>query len=105
MIDPESRRFMDWLRKRYRNDEAFITDVSEAIWTLDDFFNRPKDEIITKLFAKLEKGAEEHGPPRYTPSQIKKNLEEEYLDVLGWYAVGLWQEKRQKNRQPQGSTK
>ncbi len=90
MIDPESQAFIDWTMDSFTDDQVYQRFVTEAIDRAKLFYDQPKTVILTRLKAKMEKGAEEHGAPRLPPSVTRLELENEYLDLLGWLLVAKW---------------
>ncbi len=90
MIDPESKAFIDWTMDSFTDDQVYKRFVDEAIERARAFYNQPKATILARLKAKMETGAEEHGAPDLPASVTKHELENEYLDLLGWLLVAKW---------------
>lgn len=98
MIDPESKRYMAWIKKYAKSDRQWLAFKVQALNGLLEFFAKPKQELLEIILEKQLKGAEEHGSPIYTQDTIKRELEAEYTDILGWGLIGEW--NKQKKQKP-----
>lgn len=86
-INAESKRFIKWVDERLSDESQFEEDIAEAIYLADDFYNQPLPYIKKRLLAKLEIGSAEHGRPIYPLDEIQGEMENEFLDLVGWLMV------------------
>jgi hypothetical protein len=94
MIDSESREFIDWAFKNL-DDEQWYTDMlAEVRQRFADYYDQPKDEFLSRLKTKMEAGAAEHGAPNHTKDQTSRQIESEFIDILGWTLVEKWNDRK-----------
>ncbi len=84
-VDPKSRKFINWTFQE--TDQELINLINHVteqarVWLTDHM-----PEFREKLRAKMIKGALEHGQPLQDVSKIDKQLEDEYIDLIGWTQV------------------
>lgn len=93
-LDEESKQFIEFALKRLEDFTFRKVLVIKAIYKFTKYINTV--DLEKKVKAKLVKGGLEHGEPIYSQNEIKKELEDEFLDLLGWQLVSLWQKNRKK---------
>lgn len=96
-IDDESKEFILWATTNL-NDPEFFTLISCLIQAqVTAFLGKDRNQIISKLKKKLTLGAKEHGSPTKPIPTITKELNQEFLDLIGWNMVRLWNLRKGKN--------
>lgn len=90
-IDFESEQFIDWSMQKLK-DEAFFNYLTQKVSNqMQSFYlDGSRKKLLKKLREKMEAGAVEHGEPKTDFEEVKKELEEEYLDLIGWSMLLLW---------------
>lgn len=61
------------------------------------YMDTPIDELRDKLEAKMNKGFLEHGPLKKTIAEVNHELENEYLDLIGWTLTRRYLERENDN--------
>lgn len=89
-INPVSRQFIEWVTISLADQQFYQQMVAEALGQAHLFYEQPHAELTKRLKAKLIRGAQEHGSPDRDPEQIRHELENEYIDVLGWFLLEKW---------------
>lgn len=92
-IDPESQRFIGWAFDRLEDPDFYQAVLAEATDRLAKCYKGSKDEVLSRLKVKMERGAREHGAPIHPPAMIRQELDNECLDLLGWLLVEKWNER------------
>lgn len=101
MIDPESRAFIRWQKKELSHPGVYADVIDEIINSAVVFLRGDPGTIKAKLATKLKKGAIEHGEPIYTANQVRKELEAECIDLIGWTMVRKYNETNPKKSHKQ----
>ncbi len=86
-VDPLSEEFIAWSLEKLADEDYYIEYLRECVRKAANFYSRNPIEIKAKLEAKLTKGAHEHGAPKYQLSEVDAELENEYIDIIGWRLV------------------
>ena len=95
MIDQTSQDFIKWSKEKLEDPEYFESFIREMKNKMESFYSNSPEYIKAKLYKKLVRGSEEHGnPDGYSPEDIKRELEFEFIDIIGWSLVGMWNEER-----------
>ena len=82
-----SKHFQVWAVKQL-NKPGYIENLEiESVRHMQIFFKIPKEKLIKRVKAKLEKGAKEHGSPIYSRKELLLEKYNEFLDILGWEMV------------------
>lgn len=96
-IDDESKEFIKWATTNL-NDPDFFTLISCLIQAqITVFLGKDRKTIIKNLKKKLIIGAKEHGAPTKPIPTITKELNQEFLDLIGWNMVRLWNLRKEKS--------
>lgn len=96
-VDPHSARFIDWAFEKLEDDAYYNEAVDEIKQRLDNFYSQSKDQLLTDLKAKMIKGAQEHGEPNYPVTTAQTEINNEYIDLLGWMLIERWIQKNESN--------
>lgn len=96
-IDEESKYFIKWTLDMLSNPRFFIALSGIIEKQLFSFLQGNHSTLIKKLKRKLRKGALEHGAPSYSLRKAKKELEQEFLDLIGWNMILLWNKRKEKS--------
>lgn len=88
--DKESQEFINWALTHLGNEDVFREFKKEALENLLAFFNSSDAKLLDLLRDKLTRGSQEHGSPSYKLWDIDKELRDEYIDIIGWTLVRLW---------------
>ena len=89
-LNEESRKFIAWTREQLANPDNYERLITQIISGVIAYYAQPKELILSKLEEKLVKGGIEHGEPNYSLDFIIKELENEYIDLIGWEMVAYW---------------
>jgi hypothetical protein len=95
-IDTESAEFIDWAMTELDDHTHYETMLSEIKQRLDNFYAQPKEVIMPHLKAKMTRGAHEHGAPSHPTTYINEEIDNEYIDLLGWELVKKWNERKER---------
>jgi excinuclease UvrABC ATPase subunit len=96
IIDPQakqvSKEFISFALKEWdeRSEEIILVVFSKVV----SFFSEDKKKLRKALEDKLLRGAKEHGAPIYSARELKKETEDEYIDLVGWELVREFNENR-----------
>lgn len=96
-IDGESKKFIKWTREHLNDPDYFLLLSILIERQLSNFLNGDKENLLTTLTEKMKKGALEHGKPSHSQEEVHKELQQEFLDIIGWNMVLLWNKKGRKN--------
>jgi hypothetical protein len=83
-------------------DPATIRSTLEATLIAADILPTRRNGIIDKVFARLDKGADEYGELQYLEQDNLHEVIEECLDVLGWGALEIDRRKETGEPLPEG---
>lgn len=89
-IDAESKKFIEWTRKHLSDPDYFLLLSCLIERQLSNFLNGDKEKLLTALTEKMEKGVLEHGKPSHSQAEVHEELQQEFLDLIGWNMVRLW---------------
>ena len=90
-IDPESKQFIKWTMQKLENEAFFEYLISKINAQMQAFyFDGSRKTLLKNLRVKMESGALEHGKPKASFEEIKSEIEAEYLDLIGWSMIHLW---------------
>lgn len=92
-IDSESSQFIAWAMNELDDLNHYQTMLKEIKSRLDSFYAQPKSTIMPQLKAKMIRGAREHGAPTHPVQKINEEIDNEYIDLLGWELVKKWNER------------
>jgi len=105
IIDNDSLEFIAFAKELMDDKEFYNNFLLEGKRKFEKFISRDSEEIKSLLNAKLVRGSIEHGSPgKYTQEEVQKELDMEFLDIIGWSLVGLYCEKKQHERDDKKST-
>lgn len=77
-----------------KNDDFWGNFLTECSLQFNSWVVNNKDLLYEPLKKKLTKGGREHGLPIYSDKKIQKEIEAEFLDIIGWKLVRRWQSAR-----------
>ena len=89
-IDAESKKFIKWTREHLSDPDYFSLLSCLIERQLSNFLNSDKDKLLSSLMEKMTQGALEHGKPSHSEEAVNKELQQEFLDIIGWNMVMLW---------------
>lgn len=89
-VDPHTARFLDWAFKNLDDDTYYDQAVEEIKARLDQFYAQSKDQLLTDLKAKMIRGSHEHGEPSHPLPVVQQEINNEYMDLLGWMLIERW---------------
>lgn len=95
-IDPVAVEFIAWAMDKIEDEVWFQEFRQECIERLTHFLSRDPSELRTILRNKLERGSRDHGSPLRKQWDIEQELQDEYIDILGWPLVGLFRDHYDK---------
>jgi hypothetical protein len=93
--DPESGQFIAWALAKLDDPDFYHELLREIPRKVANYYSYPKPVILSALTAKLRQGAAEHGAPVYPQEQIYQELQAEYLDLIGWTLLAMYQHERE----------
>ncbi len=93
-VDSESQKFIRWSFEAIADDKELSALIDEVTTKANTWLHHDLGKLRKKLLAKMIKGAKEHGAPRHTLAAVAKELEGEYLDLLGWTQIKKYNEKK-----------
>lgn len=96
-FDTESKKFIEWTKKHLTDPDYFLLLSCLIERQLSNFLNGDKEKLLTALTEKMKKGALEHGKPSHSQEEVHKELQQEFLDIIGWNMVLLWDKRRRAN--------
>lgn len=96
-IDGESKHFIKWAREHLSDSDYFLLLSCLIEKQLSMFLNGDKEKLLTALTEKMNKGALEHGKPSHSQKEIHKELQQEFMDIIGWNMVLLWNKGKGAN--------
>lgn len=91
-VDRESQKFIQWSFEQIESDSDLDTMIKEVTAEAKKWLRSNRPALRALLFAKMVKGAKEHGAPQHTLKEVDKELEGEYLDLLGWNFIRRYNE-------------
>lgn len=89
-LDEESIKFVNWAIPRFY--QLYNVYVQKGLNEAFHFFNNNKKHIMARFKDKLVKGSLEHGPPIYSEEITTHELQQEFLDIIGWTLVREYNE-------------
>lgn len=89
---------VSWIMLKLEDPEYYKHLLQELPRKLANFYSYPPHQLKQKLFLKLLKGCREHGTPELTQEQIDSELQDEYLDLIGWSMVGNYWDEQRRNK-------
>lgn len=95
-IDTESKQFIKWSREHLTDPDYFSLLsclIDRQLW---NFLNGDKQKLLSALTEKMKKGALEHGKPSHSQDEAQIELQQEFLDIIGWNMVLLWNKSGRK---------
>lgn len=95
-IDAESKRFIKWTEKHLSDPDYFSLLSCLIDRQLSNFLHGDRKKLLAALMEKLEKRAREHGKPSYTKEHVLGELQQEFLDLIGWNMVLLWNKRKER---------
>lgn len=95
-IDEESKDFINWTAKHLSDTDYFSLLSCLVDKQLSIFLNGDRKQLLCALLKKLYKGAQEHGKPSDSQEVAQDELKQEFLDILGWNMVMLWNKRGRK---------
>jgi len=90
---PPEPPIVAWIMQRLEDPDFYRDLLKELPRKAANFYSYPPSLIKERLHAKLLKGTKEHGDHHRTAEQIRKELEDEYLDLIGWSLVLQYHEQ------------
>lgn len=98
LIDDESKEFISWALKLLNNELFYYQLVQIIRGKLSMYYlSNDKEIILANLQKKLIAGARQYGPPSLNQNKnIDEETEAEYLDLIGWYMLGRWLERKKE---------
>lgn len=96
-VDPLSEEFIAWSKAKLEDPDYYIEFMRELPRKAANYFSYPPKELKEKLEAKLRKGAKEHGEPIHEVEWLQEELQQEYLDMMGYTLLMEWNIERSKN--------
>lgn len=94
-IDAESKKFIKWTAHHLSDPDYFSLLSCLIDRQLSNFLNGDRKTLLTALMEKLNKGAQEHGNPTYSKEEAQQELQQEFLDLIGWNMVLLWNKRKE----------
>ena len=95
-IDPESEKFLEFVRQELMSNSALKRIIEEVIFKAKVQLSQNPITTRKHLRDKLIKGAHEHGAPIYDDYRLKREFEDECLDLIGWTMVEKWNNLKKK---------
>lgn len=95
-IDGESKKFIKWTREHLSDPDYFMLLSILIERQLSNFLNSDKEKLLTALMEKMKKGALEHGKPFHSQEEVHTELQQEFLDIIGWNMVLLWNKGKER---------
>ncbi len=95
-IDAESKNFIKWTIQHLNDPDYFMLLSCLIDRQLSNFLNGDKEKLLAELTEKMKKGALEHGSPTHSQEEAQNELQQEFLDIIGWNMVLLWDKKGRK---------
>ena len=87
MLDPESVKFIEWVKEELEDPVKKQTIIDEILTEARDYLENDPN-FIEALITKLTLGGEEHGAPnQYTYEEATNELKKEYQDLVGWGSI------------------
>ena len=91
-----NQNFINWGTEKMKDRLFTKMLVAKAIYRFISYINSV--DLEKKINEKLTKGGREHGEPVYTQNQVKKELEMEFLDLIGWQLISIWNQKLNQSK-------
>jgi len=95
-IDSESKKFIKWTREHLSDPDYFLLLSCLIERQLSNFLNGDKEKLLAALTEKMNKGALEHGKPSHSQEEVHEELQQEFLDIIGWNMVLLWNKGKER---------
>ena len=95
-LDSESKKFIKWTMQHLADPDYFSLLsylIDRQLW---NFLNGDKKKLLTSLTEKMSKGALEHGKPSHSKEEVQEELQQEFLDTIGWNMVLLWNKGKER---------
>ena len=89
-LNEESKKFISWVESELDDPIKYEKIISQIVAGVLAYYGQPKHIIMEKLKEKLTKGGMEHGEPIYPLEFVLKELENEFIDLLGWELVAYY---------------
>jgi hypothetical protein len=90
--------FLEFCKKHTKTDEQMEKLMKYVIFYVGVFFSRPVPVLRKKLREKIVKGTKTYGSPVYEAYRLRKELEDECIDLIGWTLVHRWNQERRKKK-------
>ena len=94
LVSPEAHNFINWAIEKLSEDTLFNSVADIAKSRFDVFLQQNRLTLLRKLKAKLIRGAKEHGSPVIPIPEIHRQLEEEFIDLIGYPILELWNKRK-----------
>jgi len=90
-ITPQAADFIDWAVREMEDPASYAEAIAQVQQRVVQFYAQyDQAELVKRLHAKVIIGAKEHGEPYYPAEQLKTEIENEYVDLLGWMLIERW---------------
>lgn len=90
-ITPQAAAFINWAVTEMEDPSHYAEAVAQLQQRVAQFYvQHDQSELVSRLHAKVIIGAQEHGEPFYAPQQLQTEIENEYVDLLGWMLIERW---------------
>lgn len=95
-LDSKSRAFINWSISQLKHKEQLRELLMDIQVDLLMYYEQSLKKTHLALREKMYKGALEHGEPKQDPEQITKEIEMEFIDLLGWELMRRYAQKGDK---------
>lgn len=90
--------FIKWAMAKCKNPKEFKRIKRHCMAEIVSYFQTSDDALLKHLQKKLIKGGKDHGSPDAQPWDVLKELRDEYIDIIGWTLVGMFNDEYKDNR-------
>jgi len=96
VVSPAAHEFINWAIEKLSDDTLFNSVADTAKTRFDVFLQQNRLTLLRKLKVKLIRGGKEHGSPVIPIPEIHRQLEEEFIDLIGYPILELWNKRKGK---------
>jgi len=90
MIDQESKNFIKWSMEKLEDEEFFFMMMKRIKSQQVNFYRTPRKRLLQILRTKMEEGAQHYGEPIKSSRRLRREIREEFLDLIGWNMLTFW---------------